>query len=87
MKKLLLIFSILLILFILFSLFYSFAPRCEWIITNCCPENGGAYWECVNVKTYKQKLNCEEVQVICPQIPSPKPNLSCVLENNACVVK
>jgi len=79
----LILFSILFI----FTLIKAKAPECKWIITNCCPENAGAYWECVNVKTYKPKLNCSEVQVICPQVLSPKPNLSCVWEKDECVVK
>jgi hypothetical protein len=70
-----------------FIIYQSFLPRCEWIITNCCPENAGAKWECVNVKTYKPKIDCSKFQIICPQVLSPKPNLSCVLENNKCVIK
>jgi hypothetical protein len=87
MSKIFLLFLILFFVLVIAIIFSKPAPKCEWIITNCCPENAGAYWECVNVKTYKPKLNCNEVQVICPQIPSPKPNLNCVWEKDKCVVK
>lgn len=80
---------ILVLFFIVLIIFKNFqvSHECDWVITNCCPENAGARWECVNVKSYKPKLNCSEVQVICPQILSPKPNLKCVWENGKCVVK
>lgn len=58
---------------------------CEWRITNCCPENAGAKWECVDIRKFKEP-NCTKL-VLCPQVLSPKPNLSCVYENGSCVVK
>jgi hypothetical protein len=87
MNKKFLLFLILFFTLAFITIFKKLAPECEWIITNCCPENAGAYWECVNVKAYKPKLNCSEVQVICPKIQSPKPNLKCVWEKDKCVVK
>lgn len=59
--------------------------NCEWRITNCCSENAGAKWECVNLKTFKAP-ECPSV-VICPQVISPKPTSSCSCENGNCVVK
>ena len=58
---------------------------CEWKITNCCTEQAGAKWECVNKKTFVGP-ECPKF-VICPQFLSPKPNLSCRCENNKCVVR
>ncbi|GEM_PF-1797312 len=60
---------------------------CQWIITNCCPESAGAYWECVNRKTYVPRLDCDKVFVVCPQVLSPKPTSKCVCQNGDCVVK
>jgi hypothetical protein len=57
---------------------------CEWKITNCCTENEGAKWECVNVKSFN--LSCPKF-VICPKILSPKPNLFCGCEKGECVVR
>jgi len=56
---------------------------CEWVITNCCPENAGAYWECVSLKTYKSKP-CPK-DIICPQFISPKPSKRCFCEEGRCV--
>jgi hypothetical protein len=57
---------------------------CEWKITNCCTAEAGAKWECVNLKSFN--LSCPKF-VICPQILSPKPNLSCGCEEGKCVVR
>jgi len=59
--------------------------ECQWKITNCCSETAGAQWECVNVKSFNE-TNCPKV-IFCPQILSPKPNLSCMCEKGKCVVK
>ncbi|MFH8119498.1 MAG: hypothetical protein QXS37_01685 [Candidatus Aenigmatarchaeota archaeon] len=59
--------------------------ECEWKITNCCTEEAGAKWECVNKKVFVEQ-ECPK-HVICPKIPSPKPNLYCVCENGKCVMK
>jgi len=58
---------------------------CDWKITNCCPENSGARWECVNLKNFKEPA-CPSM-VICPQVISPKPTSNCVCERGSCVVK
>jgi len=64
-------------------------PKCEWTITNCCTENAGAYWECVNMRTYTPKINCSAVFTVCPQVISPKPNLQCSYDETIknCTVK
>ena len=56
---------------------------CEWKITNCCTEEAGAKWECVNVKNFN--LSCPKF-VICPQVLSLKPSLSCKCEKGKCVI-
>jgi hypothetical protein len=56
---------------------------CSWMITNCCGENSGATWECLNKNSY---ISCCEI-ILCPQIPSPKPIDDCVCVNNICSVK
>ena len=58
---------------------------CEWVITNCCPENAGAHWECVNIKTFKPR-ECPP-NIVCPQYISPKPNKECKCVNGTCGVK
>lgn len=58
---------------------------CEWVITNCCPANAGAKWECVNKKTFVPP-ECPKT-IICPQVLSPKPEKACVCENGKCVAK
>ena len=58
---------------------------CSWQTTNCCPENAGAMWDCVNLREFK-KPECPE-SVICPQVIMPKPEKSCVCEKGSCVVK
>ncbi|MEM5878972.1 MAG: hypothetical protein QXU74_00575 [Candidatus Aenigmatarchaeota archaeon] len=88
------IFSILLFFGIAFSIiaFHEltrniciFDSECEWKITNCCSENAGAKWECVNKKTFVEP-ECPKY-VICPRILSPKPNLSCKCEEGKCVIR
>jgi len=54
---------------------------CGWMSTNCCPENAGAYWECVN--TEETVIECPE-NPICPQVISPRPETSCVSINGTC---
>ena len=59
--------------------------QCEWRITNCCSEQAGAKWECVNTREFKQP-ECPSI-VICPQVLSPKPAQPCVCELGKCVTK
>ncbi len=47
---------------------------CRWVSTNCCPENEGANWECVNEE--ETELDCPE-NTICPQVISPRPTSPC----------
>ncbi len=84
-KIFLLTFSFVLALILLFFMKKTENP-CKWVIVNCCPENAGAKWECVNIKEFV-KPNCSEYYVLCPQIVSPKPSKECVFENGRCVVK
>ncbi len=58
---------------------------CEWEITNCCPESAGAYWECVNLKEFKEP-DCP-MRVICPQVVSPRPAMRCACEQGSCVTR
>jgi hypothetical protein len=62
-----------------------FGADCSWVITNCCPEELGAKWECVNIKSY-HAIECPE-RILCYPIPSPKPLFSCVCQQGSCVVK
>jgi len=83
--------EILIVLFTIFFLaliFYLRKPYnpCEWVSVNCCPENAGAKWECVNIKEFVEP-NCSEYYVLCPQVISPQPNKKCIFENGRCVVK
>ncbi|MEM5766223.1 MAG: hypothetical protein QW423_01140 [Candidatus Aenigmatarchaeota archaeon] len=64
--------------------FCIFDRDCEWEIINCCTEQEGAKWECVNIKSFIE-LECPKY-VICPKIISPKPNLSCKCKEGRCVV-
>ena len=59
--------------------------RCEWKITNCCSENAGAEWKCVNVEDFSPST-CAGL-ILCPQVISPKPSLNCVNVNGVCVAK
>jgi hypothetical protein len=85
----LIVFILILFGFIYYFNFSKPKPKCDWIITNCCTENAGAYWECVNVNNYTPKINCSEVFVVCPQVLSPKPKLKCIYDemNKTCVVR
>ncbi len=55
--------------------------ECGWVSTNCCPENAGANWECVNKE--KTNIDCDE-DVMCPQVISPKPTSSCKCIDGGC---
>jgi len=56
---------------------------CQWVSINCCNETG-AYWQCVNKKTYAP-VKCPET-VICPQLFSPKPAAeTCVCKDGGCI--
>lgn len=57
---------------------------CGWEITNCCPETAGGLWECVNLREF-EKPNCP-VNVLCPQVISPKPFFECVCELGKCTI-
>ena len=77
----------------LFSLhdLYSFSPDqgcrsntfCTWVITNCCPENAGAKWECVNKNKFVEP-ECPD-NLICPQMLSPMPTEKCRCVEEECV--
>ncbi len=54
---------------------------CDWVSTNCCPENAGAKWECVNKS--ETKIKCLENRA-CPQVISPKPTSSCSCIDGIC---
>jgi len=54
---------------------------CSWLITNCCSENAGAHWECLNKETY---IDCKSRETLCIQVISPKPSSSCSCVNNVC---
>jgi len=77
--------AILGILVIYYKVFHL--ERCEWKTINCCSENAGAQWKCVDKLTYKPKIDCSKIQVLCPQFYSPKPESLCVFENGSCVAK
>ncbi|MGM0439047.1 MAG: peptidoglycan-binding protein [Patescibacteria group bacterium] len=55
--------------------------QCEWVSTNCCPENAGANWECLNSE--EVDLECEGDEM-CPQVISPKPSTPCECEDEEC---
>ncbi|MEM4663286.1 MAG: hypothetical protein QXM75_04665 [Candidatus Diapherotrites archaeon] len=55
---------------------------CAWVSTNCCPENAGAYWECVNPKNIK--LNCSDRGQMCLQVISPMPEENCLCMGGTC---
>ena len=54
--------------------------ECEWMITNCCTENAGASWECANPQ--RSQITCG--QLVCPQVISPKPTVSCSCVQGTC---
>jgi hypothetical protein len=54
---------------------------CDWIITNCCKEDFGALWECVNKNSY---IDCKSKLVLCPNVSVPKPKEECKCINNTC---
>lgn len=62
-----------------------FDSDCSWTITNCCPKEFGAKWECVNKKSY-EPIKCPE-RVLCYPIPSPEPGSGCVCQQGRCVVQ
>jgi len=57
---------------------------CSWQSTNCCSENAGAKWECINGKTFQP--GCPK-NILCPQYLSPKPTSLCACEQGTCVEK
>jgi len=54
---------------------------CDWIITNCCKEDAGALWECINKNSY---IDCQSKLVLCPNVSVPKPKEECKCINNTC---
>lgn len=62
-----------------------FNSDCSWVITNCCTEEFGANWKCVNLKIYDSMV-CPG-GVLCQPIASPKPMLGCICQEGSCVVK
>ncbi len=58
--------------------------ECAWVSINCCPENAGAEWKCVNKE--ETEIDCPE-DVICPQVISPKPEETCVCIEGECAVE
>ncbi len=57
---------------------------CRWVSTNCCPENAGANWECVNEED--TELNCDD-DIVCPQVVSPQPSADCVCVDGSCEIE
>jgi hypothetical protein len=62
----------------------SSSSDCSWKITNCCPENSGGMWECINYKTFEPA--CPNT-ILCPQVVLPKPTTACVCEQGKCISK
>ncbi len=54
---------------------------CSWIITNCCPENFGAKWECINKESY---IDCKSKMVLCANVSSPMPEGECKCIEGKC---
>lgn len=65
--------------------YYNTQEKCGWKITNCCPEDAGASWECVKIKDFKEP-DCTDL-ILCPQVISPKPSAKCVNVNGVCSVE
>jgi len=61
--------------------------RCSWKITNCCPENAGANWKCVDLNAFETPPCPNPKDIVCPQVISPKPTTNCMCEKGSCVVK
>ncbi len=57
--------------------------ECEWVSVNCCPENAGAQWECINAG--ESVIECPE-DPICPQVVSPRPEEECSCADGICQV-
>ncbi|MBI4010273.1 MAG: hypothetical protein HY361_03740 [Candidatus Aenigmarchaeota archaeon] len=53
---------------------------CSWKITNCCTENAGGYWQCINKES---QIECNEL-VLCPQVVSAKPERACSCVEGKC---
>ncbi len=56
---------------------------CSWQITNCCTENAGGNWKCISSES---QIECNEL-VLCPQVLSPRPGISCLCTQGSCVAK
>ncbi len=55
--------------------------ECEWVSINCCPENAGAEWKCVNKQ--ETEIKCPD-NIVCPQVVSPKPEEPCSCIEGEC---
>lgn len=53
---------------------------CSWTITNCCTENTGGSWECINSNT--STIICPSI-ISCPSIPC-NPDGSCNFSSWVC---
>jgi hypothetical protein len=45
---------------------------CDWIITNCCKEEAGAQWQCLNKNSY---IDCQSKLVLCPNVTKTESKL------------
>jgi len=54
---------------------------CGWVSTNCCTENAGAEWQCVNKA--ESIIECRE-NTVCPEVLSPAPETKCSCVENVC---
>ena len=88
MKKLLIFIFILLSSLLIFNLYFFSSKKCyfdfecQWKIVNCCPEQAGAEWKCVNIKNFTEP-KCPDF-IFCPQVYSPKPEIKCSCINGVC---
>ena len=55
---------------------------CSWEITNCCAQEAGGKWDCINGKTFVP--GCLD-NILCPDIVSPEPTTKCGCVQGECV--
>lgn len=55
--------------------------ECGWVSTNCCSENMGANWACLNEK--ETEIDCPE-NPVCPAVISPRPTAECSCIKGTC---
>ena len=53
---------------------------CSWQVTNCCSESAGGSWDCISKGS---QIECNQL-VLCPQVLSPKPTISCTCSEGRC---